>query len=128
VIVAVDPADHDPPYQQIRLQVLAAMAAGTLAVGTRLPTIRQLAADLDLATNTVARAYRELEVDGAIETRGRKGTFVMRPPKTDRATARARALDAVAQACVAEGRRLGAPAPEIAAAVARALAAPGPVT
>jgi DNA-binding transcriptional regulator YhcF (GntR family) len=65
--------------------------------------------------------YRELEVDGAIETRGRKGTFVRGTPKTDRATARAQQLDAGAQACVAEGRRLGAPAPEIAAAVARAL-------
>jgi DNA-binding transcriptional regulator YhcF (GntR family) len=124
VIISVDPAHQDPPYQQIRVQVLAAIAAGDLDVGARLPTIRQLADDLELATNTVARAYRELESDGAIETRGRKGTFVRRSAP-DPATARARQLDAVARACVAEARRLGAPAPEIAAAIARALTAPG---
>ena len=52
------------------------MAQGDLAPGTRLPTVRQLAADLGLAANTVARAYRELEADGVIATYGRKGTFV----------------------------------------------------
>ncbi len=49
---------------------------GVLADGTRLPAIRQLAKDLGLATGTVARAYRELEVDGVVETRGRHGTTV----------------------------------------------------
>ncbi len=52
------------------------MAQGDLAPGTRLPTVRQLAADLGLAANTVARAYRELEADGVLATYGRKGTFV----------------------------------------------------
>lgn len=124
MILTVDPAASEPPYQQIRLQVLAAIREGTVPVGSRLPTIRQLAADLDLAVNTVARAYRELEADGAIETRGRRGSFVREPTAPALDDARARQLDAVARACVAEARRLGAPAPEIAAAVARALAHP----
>ena len=89
MIITVDPADREPPYQQIRVQVLAAIAANTLPSLTRLPTIRQLAADLDLAANTVARAYRELEADGAIETRGRKGTFVRDSPPPDAGVARA---------------------------------------
>ncbi len=98
MIIAVDPADREPPYQQIRIQVLAAIAASTLLPSTRLPTIRQLAADLDLATNTVARAYRELEADGAIETRGRKGTFVRESKPVDAGAASTRQLKAVADA------------------------------
>lgn len=125
MIVTVDPSDREPPYQQIRVQVLAALTDGSLAPGTRLPTIRQLAADLDLAANTVARAYRELEADGAIETRGRKGSFVCEPSSIDPGSVASRQLEALARACVDEARRLGAPAGEIAQALARALAAPG---
>jgi DNA-binding transcriptional regulator YhcF (GntR family) len=123
MILTVNPGHHDPPYQQIRLQILTAVAAGTLAAGARLPTIRQLADDLDLAANTVARAYRELEADGAIESRGRRGTFV-RDAAINTSATRSQQLDALARACVTEARRLGAPAPDIAAAVARALATP----
>jgi len=64
------------PYEQLRVQVRDAVASGSLAAGVRLPTVRALAAELGLATNTVARAYRELETDGLIETRGRLGSFV----------------------------------------------------
>ena len=64
------------PFEQVRLQIAAAVAAGQLSPGTKLPTVRQLAADLGLAANTVARAYRELETDAVIATHGRRGTFV----------------------------------------------------
>jgi len=74
--VTVDPASGTPPFEQLRRQVAAMVAQGTLAPGSRMPTVRQLAADLGLAANTVARAYRELEADGVIATHGRKGTFV----------------------------------------------------
>lgn len=121
MIITVDPALHDPPYQQIRLQVVAAVVDGTLPVRSRLPTIRQLADDLDLAANTVARAYRELESDGVIETQGRKGSFIRQLPPTDAATSRARQLDAVATAYVTEARRLGARPADMAHAMARAL-------
>jgi DNA-binding transcriptional regulator YhcF (GntR family) len=65
-----------PPFEQVRAQLAQQILDNTLVVGTRLPTVRRLAADLGLAVNTVARAYRELEEAGLIETRGRAGTFV----------------------------------------------------
>lgn len=65
-----------PPYEQLRSSVAGQVADGTLVAGTRLPTVRALAAELGLAVNTVAKAYRALEADGVIETRGRAGTFV----------------------------------------------------
>jgi DNA-binding transcriptional regulator YhcF (GntR family) len=83
--------DHDstvPPYEQVRAQFADRIGTGALPVGTRLPTVRQLATDLGLAVNTVARAYRELEIGGLVQTRGRAGTFVH---PGDRAAARAEA-------------------------------------
>lgn len=74
--LAVDPHSSMPPFEQLRVQVRDLVKAGTLAPGTRLPTVRQWARELELAPNTVARTYRELESDGNIETRGRNGSFV----------------------------------------------------
>lgn len=75
-MLVVDPASHVPPYEQVRRQLEAQAVAGELPPGHRLPTVRRLADDLGLAVNTVARAYRELEQAGVVETRGRLGTFV----------------------------------------------------
>ena len=72
----IDPGAAVPPFEQVRAQFAAQIADGTLVVGTRLPTVRKLADDLGLAVNTVARAYRELESAGLVETRGRAGTVV----------------------------------------------------
>ncbi|WP_200847048.1 GntR family transcriptional regulator [Microbacterium sp. 18062] len=74
--IPIDPAAETPPFEQLRVGILSATAAGTLTPGERLPTVRGLAAELDLAPGTVARAYRELETAGVVETRGRAGTFV----------------------------------------------------
>ncbi|KAA2254049.1 GntR family transcriptional regulator [Solihabitans fulvus] len=74
--VSIDQQSAVPPFEQVRAQLAAGIADHSLAVGLRLPTVRQFAADLGLAANTVARAYRELEEAGLIETRGRAGTFV----------------------------------------------------
>ncbi len=71
--------DHDsavPPFEQVRAQVARLVADGQVPAGTRLPTVRTLAAELSLAVNTVARAYKELEADGVLETLGRRGSFV----------------------------------------------------
>jgi DNA-binding transcriptional regulator YhcF (GntR family) len=76
VNIAVDTASSIPPYEQLRAQIASMVVSGTLPSGTRLATVRQMAADLGLAPNTVARAYRELEADGVIDTHGRRGTFV----------------------------------------------------
>jgi DNA-binding transcriptional regulator YhcF (GntR family) len=75
-VITVDHASPVPPYEQVREQVRAQVEAGELSPGTKLPTVRRLAADLGLAANTVARAYRELEALGVIETRGRAGSVV----------------------------------------------------
>src|SRR3954465_8288270 len=65
-----------PVYRQIIDQVLVGMAAGTLAPGTQLPTVRQVAVDLAINPNTVVRAYRELEIRGVLETQQGTGTFI----------------------------------------------------
>jgi DNA-binding transcriptional regulator YhcF (GntR family) len=75
-LITIDTTSAKAPYEQVRAQLASQISDGTLAAGTRLPTVRRLAADLGLAVNTVARAYRELETAGLIETRGRAGTFV----------------------------------------------------
>jgi GntR family transcriptional regulator len=112
MILEIDLDDRTPPYRQIRDRIDDLIVTGALAEGTRLPPVRQLASDLELAANTVARAYRELEQDGLIVTRGRRGTFVAAPPPaapvqgshgTDAAE-----LGAAARAFAASARRLGA--------------------
>lgn len=85
----MDPASATPPFEQVRVAVLDAVRDGRLAPGSKLPTVRGLAAALDLAVNTVARSYRELETAGVIETRGRQGTFVARTDPADAAMAAA---------------------------------------
>lgn len=74
--LSVDPASGAPPFEQVRDGIRAQVDAGELTPGFRLPPVRTLAAELDLAANTVARAYKELEALGVVETRGRAGTFV----------------------------------------------------
>ena len=75
-LIALDPASAAPPFEQVRSQVMDAVSSGALVAGSRMPTVRRLADDLGLAPGTVARAYRELEASGFIETRGRNGSFV----------------------------------------------------
>jgi DNA-binding transcriptional regulator YhcF (GntR family) len=75
-MITVDTTSAIPPYEHIRVGVVERVASGELPPGERLPTVRRLAEDLGVATNTVARAYRELEQAGVIETRGRAGSFV----------------------------------------------------
>jgi DNA-binding transcriptional regulator YhcF (GntR family) len=76
MMLLIDPTSAAAPFEQLRIQILDAVRTGGLAAGTKLPTVRKLADDLGLAPGTVARAYRELERDEVIETRGRHGTFV----------------------------------------------------
>lgn len=72
----IDPTSDVPPFEQLRTQVATDAESGALPAGSSLPTVRGLAAELGLAVNTVAKAYRALEADGVIETRGRAGSFV----------------------------------------------------
>lgn len=75
-MISIDPASPVAPFEQVRTQFAQQITDRTLPVGAKLPTVRALAIELGLAANTVARAYRELEEAGLIETRGRAGTFV----------------------------------------------------
>ncbi len=65
-----------PPYSQLRRVIISARAHGELKAGDRLPPVRVLATELNIAVNTVAKAYKELEAAGVIETHGRAGSFV----------------------------------------------------
>lgn len=86
-MIVIDPASAVPPFEQLRSQLVDDVASRQLAAGARLPTARRLAEELGIAPGTVARAYRELEAAGFIETRGRHGTFVA--PQGDAATRQA---------------------------------------
>lgn len=120
MIVGIDDSSPTPPYEQLRAQIVALASSGALLVGARLPSVRQLADDLGLAPGTVARAYRELERDGNVQTRGRHGTFVASAGDLSN-HARARQLE---QAALDYARRVAAlrvPASAAVAAVDAAL-------
>jgi DNA-binding transcriptional regulator YhcF (GntR family) len=102
----IDPDSSVPPFEQLRAQIAGEVADGTLAPGSRLPTVRQMATDLGLAANTVARAYRELEADGVVATHGRRGTFV-RSAVVDGTADAAGAAREAARAFVGTVRRAG---------------------
>jgi DNA-binding transcriptional regulator YhcF (GntR family) len=99
--VRVDQRSAKPLFDQLRTQIIDGIRDGKLPPGTRLPTVRELAGQMGLAVNTVARAYRELESAGILETRGRFGTFVARVDPADTAMATA------AHAFVSAARALG---------------------
>ncbi|MGV8858503.1 GntR family transcriptional regulator [Rhodoglobus sp.] len=80
VTFEIDTSASVPPFEQIKAQAIAQIASGELLAGTKLATVRQLASDLGIAPNTVARAYRELEADGFLLSRGRNGTVVKARP------------------------------------------------
>ncbi|MEZ5087822.1 MAG: GntR family transcriptional regulator [Tessaracoccus sp.] len=74
--LTIDPHAPQPPFEQLRRQLIEQIVSRQLPAGTKLPPVRRLAADLALAPNTVARTYRELEAEGYLITRGRNGTIV----------------------------------------------------
>jgi GntR family transcriptional regulator len=83
MIASIDHGSGVAPFEQLRRQIMSAIDSGRMAPGVRLPSVRQLASDLDLAPNTVAKTIRELELAGYVETRGRNGTVVAyRAPKS----------------------------------------------
>ncbi|AMS04516.1 MAG: GntR family transcriptional regulator [Acidipropionibacterium acidipropionici] len=72
----IDPDGTRPPFEQLRAQLVDEILARRLPAGMKLPPVRRLAADLGIAANTAARAYKELEAEGYLITRGRNGTVV----------------------------------------------------
>ena len=118
VTLKIDIVEGVAPYEQVRAQIAEQARSGALPVGYRLPTVRGLAESLGLAANTVAKAYRALETDGVIETRGRNGTFVAAA-----GSAAERELAAAAQTYAERARRLGLDEEQALAAVQDALRA-----
>ena len=106
-MITIDEQSAVPPFEQVRAQLEQAITMGAIKPGSRLPTVRQLANDLGLAPNTVARSYRALEDAGLIETRGRRGTTV-RHVEPVSPTLRADALRDAAARYFNEAARLGA--------------------
>lgn len=96
-----------PVYRQVIDQVRAGMASGALLAGDQLPTVRQLAVDLAINPNTVARAYRELELGGLLETHQGTGSFIS-TQKIKRADAeRERQLTQIVGDCVSRAGAMG---------------------
>lgn len=74
--IVIDTSDSVPVFAQLINQIKKAVLSGELSAGAALPSIRQLANDMGLNHNTVAKAYRLLERDAVIETKGYRGTFI----------------------------------------------------
>ncbi|QAB17097.1 GntR family transcriptional regulator [Leucobacter muris] len=117
--LSIDPADPRPSFEQLRRQLIDRIMTRRLPEGSKLPPVRRLAADLELAPNTVARAYRELETEGYLITRGRNGTIVAPVAPADDAV-QAQAAELVS-AYVAGMRALGFGSEAIVGEVRRAL-------
>jgi GntR family transcriptional regulator len=75
-VLTIDPSDPTPLYAQLERAIRVAIATGRLRPGGKLPTVRQLAVDLRINANTVAKVYGELEHSGVLETRRGVGTFI----------------------------------------------------
>jgi GntR family transcriptional regulator len=118
MLVTLDPADATPIYAQVERGLRAAIAAGRLKPGDQLPTVRELAVDLRVNANTVARVYSELERAGVFETRRGVGTFV-RVGRTEArpASEHARRLRAFATRVLSESDAHGFTADEVIAAL-----------
>lgn len=118
--ITIDANSVTPPFEQLKEQIIAKIERGDLAVDTKLPAIRALATELNLAANTVARSYKELEAQGYVITQGRFGTRV-----NTRAVSVERALAQEARAFVLQAKELGVGAQEIQTAFEVALADAG---
>ena len=96
-----------PVYRQLIDQVMGGIAAGTLAGGRQLPTVRQVAVDLSINPNTVVRAYRELEIRGVLETQQGTGTFIRHQKAKRDEVERERRLDQLVGEFVARAGAAG---------------------
>jgi GntR family transcriptional regulator len=111
----LDAASGVPFYRQIIDQVLFGIASGRLKPGEQLPTARQLAVDLAINLNTVAKAYKEMEIRGIVETQQGSGTFIADRPVSKPALERRKAVDRLVDDLVRRAAELGLSVDEIVA-------------
>ena len=117
----VDFRQRMPITEQIRNQIRALIGRGVLRPGDQLPTVRQLAADLRINFNTVARAYRLLEEDGLISVQHGRGTFVLAPTSSEaEASLKRQTLALLAQNLAKQAREMGFSLDETTEALRRA--------
>jgi GntR family transcriptional regulator len=110
----VDSRSPTPIYAQLDRAIRAAIATGKIGPGSKLPTVRQMAVDLAVNANTVARVYAQLERDGILETQRGVGTFVRDAPSPLAARApRERELRALIQRFIGDAALLGFTLPEL---------------
>lgn len=120
--VWIDDASERSIYEQIIAQVTEAVATGEVSFGERLPTVRQLADELDIAPGTVARAYGELERQGVVVTEGARGTRVAaRPAEPVSDPERAETLEGLLRPAAVAAFHLGGSATELRVALERAM-------
>jgi len=107
-LLNINAGDPMPLYVQLERSVKFAIATGKLRIGDQLPTVRQLAVELKINANTVARVYAELERTGVVETRRGVGTFIRaRQPESNGLTENERRFHESLDRFVAETRSLG---------------------
>lgn len=121
----IDPRSTTPLYAQIATRLRVAIAAGELAPGAGLPSVRQLAGQLRINPATVVQAYRELESEGFVEIRQGAGTFVRELPEKRRDEERSQQALALARRTLAEAGRLRIPPRELQQAIVRILQGEG---
>jgi GntR family transcriptional regulator len=117
-IFRLDTSSGVPFYRQIIDQVLLAVADGRLSPGAQLPTVRQLAVDLSVNLNTVAKAYREMEIRGMVDTQQGTGTFVSTRRAERRTSERRKALEGLVDRFVSLASSSGFSLDELAEALA----------
>ena len=113
----LDASSGVPFYRQVIDQVLLAVADGRLKPGAQLPTVRQLAVDLSVNLNTVAKAYREMEIRGIVETQQGTGTFIATRATDARSREKKKARAALVDRFLANGEALGIPMADLVDAV-----------
>lgn len=120
-LLTLDLASAMPPFEQIAAQIRAQVMGGRLRAGDELPSVRQLARDLRIAPNTVARAYETLERDGWARAEPRRGVRVLGGTLAPHATARQRSLSEEVARLLLHATRLGLSGGEVRAEVERQL-------
>ena len=121
MILRIDPQSPDPIFEQVAFQVKTAVARGEIEGGDKLPSVRELAKELAINPNTVARAYEALERDGVIVRRQGSGCFVTGETSALRLDERRKRLDQLVQRAVTEAYHLGLDGEDVRAAIERHL-------